>query len=79
MLRSIPHVVNQWRALSENMQGATSDGSSTRQRSFLGHYEVMPTNRRFPLPWSIEDNGAAFVVKAESQSELGRWRAEGEP
>jgi hypothetical protein len=24
----------------------------------------MPTNRRFPLPWSIEDTGAAFVVKA---------------
>jgi hypothetical protein len=23
----------------------------------------MPTNRRFPPPWSIEDIGAAFVVK----------------
>ena len=23
----------------------------------------MPANRRFPPPWSIEDIGAAFVVK----------------
>jgi hypothetical protein len=23
----------------------------------------MPTNRRFPPPWSVEDNGACFVVR----------------
>jgi hypothetical protein len=39
-----------------------SNGLSTHQRSFLEHYEAMPTNRRFPLAWSIEDNGA-FLVK----------------
>jgi hypothetical protein len=26
----------------------------------------MPTNRRFPAPWSVEDIGAAFVVKDSS-------------
>jgi uncharacterized protein (DUF1330 family) len=31
------------------------DSSLTRQRPFLGHCEAMPTNRRFPPPWSIED------------------------
>jgi hypothetical protein len=39
------------------------DSISTRQRSFLGHCRAMPTNRRFPPPWSIEDTSAAFVVK----------------
>ena len=25
--------------------------------------KVMPSNRRFPPPWSIEDIGACFIVK----------------
>jgi hypothetical protein len=52
-------------AKSENMQSVadTSDGISTRQRSFLGRCMAMPTNRRFPSPWSIEDTGAVYVTK----------------
>jgi len=55
-------------AKSENMQSVadTSDGISTRQRSFLGRCMAMPTNRRFPPPWSIEDTGAAFGVTEPS-------------
>ena len=30
----------------------------------------MPPSRRFPLPWSIEDNGAAFVVKEPAGKSL---------
>jgi hypothetical protein len=41
----------------------TSDGISTRQRSFLGRGMAMPTNRRFPSPWSIEDTGAVYATK----------------
>jgi len=29
------------------------DSISTRQRSFVGLCEAMPTNRRFPPPWSM--------------------------
>jgi hypothetical protein len=31
----------------------------------------MPTNRRFPAPWTVEDIGAAFVVKDGSGQKLG--------
>jgi hypothetical protein len=39
----------------------------------------MPTNRRFPLPWSIEDTGAAFVVKDAGGQKLGYFYYEEEP
>jgi hypothetical protein len=39
----------------------------------------MPTNRRFPPPWSIEDTGAAFVVKDGSGQKLGYFYYEEEP
>jgi len=48
----------------------TSDSISTRQRSFLGCCEAMPTNRRFPAPWSIEDIGAEIVVKDSGGQKL---------
>jgi hypothetical protein len=49
----------------------TGDSISTRQRSFVGLCEAMPTNRRFPPPWSVEETGAAFVVKDSSGQKLG--------
>jgi hypothetical protein len=39
----------------------------------------MPTNRRFPPPWSVEDIGAAFVVKDSSGQKLGYFYYEEEP
>jgi len=39
----------------------------------------MPTNRRFPPPWSVEDIGAAFVVKDGSGQKLGYFYYEEEP
>jgi hypothetical protein len=36
-------------------------------------------NRRFPPPWSIEDTGAAFVVKDGSGQKLGYFYYEEEP
>jgi hypothetical protein len=39
----------------------------------------MPTNRRFPAPWSIEDIGAAFIVKDKSGQKLGYFYYEEEP
>lgn len=48
------------------------DSISTRQRSFLGHSEAMPTKRRFPPPWSVEDTGtgSAFAVKDANGQKL---------
>jgi hypothetical protein len=37
------------------------------------------TPRRFPAPWSIEDPGAAFVVKDGSGQKLGYFYYEEEP
>jgi hypothetical protein len=37
------------------------------------------TSRRFPPPWSIEDTGAAFVVKGGSGQKLGYFYYEEEP
>jgi len=31
----------------------------------------MPAQRRFPPPWSVEDIGAAFVVKDSAGQKLG--------
>jgi hypothetical protein len=39
----------------------------------------MPANRRFPPPWSIEDIGAAFVVKDSGGQKLGYFYYEEEP
>jgi hypothetical protein len=39
----------------------------------------MPTSRRFPPPWSVEDVGAAFVVKDASGQKLGYFYYEEEP
>jgi hypothetical protein len=43
----------------------------TRQRSFLGHCEAMPTNRRFPPPWSVEEGEMYFVIKDSNGQKLG--------
>jgi hypothetical protein len=32
----------------------------------------LPPARRFPPPWSVEDIGAAFVVKDSGAQKLGR-------
>lgn len=37
------------------------------------------TARRFPPPWSVEDNGAAFVVKDSTGQKLGYFYYEEEP
>jgi hypothetical protein len=39
----------------------------------------MPPSRRFPPPWSIEDTGAAFVVKDSTGQKLGYFYYEEEP
>jgi hypothetical protein len=60
---------------------ALRDSTSTCQRSFLGFCEAMPTNRRFPPPWSVEDTGtgSAFVVKDGSGQKLAYVYYEEEP
>jgi hypothetical protein len=35
--------------------------------------------RRFPPPWTVEDNGAAFVVRDKSGQKLGYFYYEEEP
>jgi hypothetical protein len=51
---------------------------SAHRGTFLGHCEAMPTNRRFPPPWSVEDTGAAFVVKDGGGQKLGYFYYEEE-
>jgi hypothetical protein len=34
---------------------------------------MTPTGRRFPSPWSIEDTGAAFIVKDKSGQKLAHF------
>jgi hypothetical protein len=36
-------------------------------------------SRRFPAPWTVEDTGAAFVVKDGSGQKLGYFYYEEEP
>jgi hypothetical protein len=38
-----------------------------------------PRTRRFPPPWSVEDIGAAFVVKDSGGQKLGYFYYEEEP
>jgi hypothetical protein len=33
--------------------------------------ETALTQRRFPPPWSVEDNGACFIVKDSNGQKLG--------
>jgi hypothetical protein len=40
---------------------------------------IAPDSRRFPPPWSVEDTGAAFVVKDTSGQKLGYFYYEEEP
>jgi hypothetical protein len=58
---------------------ATRDDISTRERLFLGHSEAMPTNRRFPPPWSVEELDACFVVMDSTGQKLGYFYYEEEP
>jgi hypothetical protein len=37
------------------------------------------TDRRFPPPWSVEDTGAAYVVKDSTGQKLGYFYYEEEP
>jgi hypothetical protein len=39
----------------------------------------MPTNRRFPPPWSIEDNDNCFIVKNSAGQKLANVCYENEP
>jgi hypothetical protein len=39
----------------------------------------MPSPRRFPPPWSVEDIGAAFVVKDSAGQQLAYVHFENEP
>jgi hypothetical protein len=39
----------------------------------------MPTNRGFPPPWSIDDNGACFIVRDHSGQQLAYVYYEEEP
>jgi hypothetical protein len=39
----------------------------------------MPSPRRFPPPWSVEDIGAAFVVRDHNEQALAYVYYEGEP
>jgi hypothetical protein len=39
----------------------------------------MPSHRRFPAPWSIEDIGAAFVVQDSGAQKLAYVYFEDEP
>ena len=39
----------------------------------------MPTNRRFPPPWSVEELEACFVVTDASGQKLGYFYYEEEP
>jgi hypothetical protein len=45
----------------------TSGSTSTRQRSFLGNCEIMPANRRFPPPWTVEELDASFIAQDASE------------
>jgi hypothetical protein len=40
----------------------TGGSTSARQRSFLGHSEAMPANRRLPPPSSVEDIGSYVTI-----------------
>ena len=44
--------------------------------AFGGKAEVANSIRRFPPPWSVEDIGAAFVVRGSPMSILRRSRAD---
>jgi hypothetical protein len=56
------------------------------RRSIVAHAKAaaryrhpMPSPRRFPPPWSVEDIGAAFVVKDSAGQKLAYVYSEDEP
>ena len=59
----------------------SADGASTPTLAEIDWARVITRcpNRRFPPPWSIEDAGAAFVVKDGSGQKLGYFYYEEEP
>jgi hypothetical protein len=38
--------------------------------SDVNHAPAMPSARRFPPPWTVEDNGACFIVNAQRGQRL---------
>jgi hypothetical protein len=46
---------------------------------YIGYNNLLVTTRRFPPPWSVEDIGAAFVVKDSARQQLAYVYFEEEP
>jgi hypothetical protein len=45
----------------------------------MGYHYAMPSPRRFPAPWSIDESEACFIVRDHDKQALAYVYFEGEP
>jgi hypothetical protein len=58
---------------------AAAARGSARRQAHRAHVLSLPSPRRFPPPWSVEEIGAAFVVKDSAGQKLTYIYFEDEP
>ena len=59
--------------------GDKAIGNRQRRGATICYYRAMPSTRRFPPPWSIEERQESFIVKDANGQSLAYLYFENEP